>query len=268
MFFISLPYFYENQKFNIFFKNYINNNQEKLIALFDIDYVHGSFPWSYWNGNINSHDGKMVLLSEMKNIINSYQIPIVIDQSNLLINNNDFYDTYEKTVDSLINNCEISNLHLINLISQNTNPNMNFWISNKIQYIEKVTNEDINNIISQGFISFFVTNEDKNYKNKNKIRILLNDCFLCQQQKECIIKENISIYNFSNISHISECISNTNYEQNYFKLITPFLQNGYNYFKLDTVKINLETFNKNIIKSFIKPEYIGECLYEYINYER
>jgi hypothetical protein len=59
MFYISLPYLCKNYKFNWFFKEYVEDcsktSNSKLIAPFNIEYVYGSFPWSFWNGGINNH---------------------------------------------------------------------------------------------------------------------------------------------------------------------------------------------------------------------
>ena len=264
MFYISLPFFYENQKFNNFFKKYIKNNPDKLIAPFDIDFVHGSFPWCYWNGSINNNKGKILLLSDLSNIIDSSLIPINIDLSNLFLKDKDFFDTYGTIISSMLYNCEISNFNLLQFISQYININMVFSISNKIQFFNNFTIEDIEDIISQDFISFFITdNTDIDFKNKNKIRISIDNCSLCKNKQQCIINENISIYNFSQNIVFNNCNQCNNNNNNYYELILPFIQKGYQYFKIDAKNDNLNELNESIVKSFIKPEYIGDCFYEY-----
>ena len=94
MFYISLPYFYENFKFNQFFKNYVENSikskSDKLVAKFNIEYAYGSFPWSYWNGGINNHQGAAVLVRDMQSITTQTLIPLRIDASTIYLKDTDF----------------------------------------------------------------------------------------------------------------------------------------------------------------------------------
>lgn len=41
------------------------SKESHLITKFNIEYVHGAFPWSLWNGGVNSHTGEAVLTPEM-----------------------------------------------------------------------------------------------------------------------------------------------------------------------------------------------------------
>jgi hypothetical protein len=50
---------------------------------------------------------------------------------------------------------------------------------------------------------------------------------------------------------------------NYYQELIDFYKQGVKHFKITTNSSDLNTFNINIIKSFIKPEYWGECINEY-----
>lgn len=279
MFYISLPYFYENYQFNQFFKQYISDNQEedKLITKFNIEYAYGSFPWSYWNGGINNHQGRAVLANEMEVYISNSKIPIRFEKNNIYLQETDYYDIHENAILKIANYhntiYEISDISLMDYISK-YNLNNKFIIANSAQLIN-LFNTDIINIfqscseiefINLGYNSFEQLKENIDFSqiNKDKIEISIGYCSDCSYQQclNCIEVEQKSIYDFSKRTLFNNCPLKHN-SINYYEEIKPFLSQGIKHFKIIPSIGNLEDFNYNIIKSFVKPEYQGECIYEY-----
>lgn len=271
MFFISLPCFYPNYKFNNFFKKYIINNPDKIITEFRIEYFYGSMPWSYWNGHINNHTGKAALYPEMSYLFRMAEAGVRIDWSNCFLTENDFNDVHENATLKLLaessNVCEISDLKLLTYIA-NVDINMKFIISNNSQILHPFSNDLINLLADQEYIELITVNNiqdfDLNNLPKKKIEIPIGGCTKCDlnQQLHCSRLEQASIYSFSNNSSIQNCNSSAPIS-NYYEAIKPYLNQGFTHFKITTNTSDLNNFNMIIINSFIKPEYIGECINEY-----
>ena len=277
MFYISLPYFYENFKFNQFFKGYVENSikskSDKLVTKFNIEYAYGSFPWSYWNGGINNHQGAAVLARDMQSIIAQTLIPLRIDASNIYIKDTDYYDIHENSILRLVNGTntiyEISNIGLMEYIEK-ANLNNKFIVSNSAQLFHEFNSEILNVFQEQDNIEFINIGHNLNYinfsqiKDKNKIEISIGYCQNCSlgTNLQCINNEQKNIYDFSSCSLFINCPFK--YEPvNYYKDIEPYLKQGIRHFKITTGPKNLKDFNINIIKSFVKSEYQGECIDEY-----
>lgn len=276
MFYISLPYFYENSQFNQFFQNYIEDNrlrqQSKLIANFNIEYIYGAFPWSYWNGGINNHYGAAVFADNMNTIFTKTLTPIRVDMSNIFIKQYDYYDIHENTILKMANGTntvyEISDLNLMEYISE-YNLNNKFIISNNFQLIQNF-NSDIINLMQDSEeidlinIDYNTYNLLQNNINSNKLEISIGYCQNCSFEKQLFCSENEqkNIYNFSKQSCFINC-PNEYKINNYYNIIKPYLKKGIKHFKIITGPNNLKDFNIKIIKSFVKPEYQGECINEY-----
>lgn len=274
MFYISLPYFYENYKFNEYFKKYIKScytfNNDKLIAKFDIEYAYGSFPWSYWDGGINNHQGQAILNNDIKAIFAQTSIPLRIDASNINLTEYDYLDIHENTILNCANGTntiyEISDVNLMEYIS-NHNLNNKFIISNNAQLIHLFNANIINTFQEQDMIDLInigYKTENINFSeiiNKNKLEMSIGICQNCsaEQYLACSQNEQKNIYNFSKQSLFFSCPSE--YKPiNYYEEIKSYLKQGIKHFKLITSPKNLQEFNINIIKSFVKPEYQGECI--------
>lgn len=262
MFYISLPYFYQNKKFNQFFSEYVKKNQNKLKQPFFIDYCYGSFPWSYWNGGKNNNYGQNILFPEMVSIIKNYNMPICIDWSNCFLSEQDFCDIHEKaTIKASLDSTyfEISDLMLLKHINKN-NLNNKIIFSNSSDILYKDISFD--NLVQQDYIYL---SQNLNTSLIEKVEINIGGCYNCpiQVQEECTKIEQASIYSFSEQSKKINCIYS--YEnKNYYDLILPFLKKGYTHFRINTNYYNLNNFNLLLINSFIKEEFIGDCLNEYL----
>lgn len=276
MFYISLPYFYENYQFNQFFKQYVNNNNQakesKLITKFNIEYVYGSFPWSYWNGGINNHQGIAILADNMKSTISQSFTPLRIDASNIYVKDTDYYDIHENSILRAVNGAnvtyEISDINLMQYISE-YNLNNKFIISNNTQLLYKFNPEIINIFSNYPEIDFINISYPKHFdyleiKDKNKLELSVGHCQNCGLERclQCAEDEQKNIYGYSKLSLFINCPFE--YKPiNYYEEIKPYLKQNIKHFKIVTSPNNLKDFNINIIKSFVKPEYQGECINEY-----
>lgn len=282
MFYISLPFFYENFDFNNFFKNYVEkcrtNKQDKLIANFEIEYVYGAFPWSYWNGGISNHQGAAALALDMQLIISETKAPLRIDASNIHLQEIDYCDIHENITLKIANGAnvayEISDISLMEYIAKR-NINNKFIISNNAQLLY-LFNTDILNIFQERSEIDFINighnpfNQLKDnidfskIKDKDKLEISIGHCQNCSFEKHlhCIEEEQKNIYNYSNQSFFINCPYKCK-SLNYYKEIEPYLKQGIKHFKIIVSPSDLKNFNINIIKSFVKPEYQGECINEY-----
>ena len=275
MFYISLPYFYQNYKFNNFFKDYVNKSnmskESRLIAKFNIEYVHGAFPWSLWNGGVNSHTGEAVLTPEMQKLIDTTFTPIRIDASNINLHSLDFLDLHENATLNIMNGTngiyEISIIDIIDHLSTN-NLNNKYIISSNAQCLYPFDENILKTFQDEPSIHLvnlgYNTNLDLSKLDKSKLEISIGYCGNCDfnTQCQCITAEHNNIYNYSGKSMFMNC-SNENKITNYYEALLPFYQQGITHFKLITGFTNLNDFNINIIKSFVKPEYVGECINEY-----
>ena len=214
MFYISLPFFYENYIFNNFFKNYIQSNKDKLIANFSIEYVYGAFPWSYWAGGTNPHTNKAVLVPEMEYVLNHIKSPLRLDCSNCFLNQNDFYDTHMNACLDIIKNTgaaiEISSIDLLKYIQEH-DQYAKFIISNYSEIYNDYNEDIINCFITQPEIELLTLNNN-NYKmsvinDLNKIEIIIGGCSTCshEQQLVCWTKEHNYIYDYSGMSSLYKC---------------------------------------------------------------
>lgn len=269
MIYISLPNFYQNMKFYNFFKVYLINNKEKLVTNCVIDYCYGSFPWCYWNGGHNNHLGKAILSPEMNYIIDCSTNRIRLDCSNLCLKDKDFYDVHQNAALQVLFNtggiCEISNLSLQKYI-QSKNPYMKFALSNNYWLVNNFTQTEFDKLYQDESIELINLDNTKSITllDRKKIELNINSCIFCDSSKkdQCILLEQKNIYNYSDNTSYLNC-KNSKMILNYWERIKPLYQEGFSHFKINFNGLSLEQFNSIIIQSFIKPEYIGECLLEY-----
>lgn len=275
MFYIRLPYFYQNYKFNTFFKNYITAHSESLAMKFSINYCYGAFPWSIWNGGHNVHTEEAVLVPQMQDLFLQTNTPICIDWSNTLLQEQDIYDIHEnatlRTLKYTGSACEVSDLAYMNYI-QTQDKTLKIIISDKAQVFAPFNESIINTFCEQESIELININSLNGYdisklSNKAKIEITVGCCSKCpiNTQLQCALLEQNNIYNYDGNSIYLNC-KNIQKPINYLDAIMPMLHQGITHFKLETSLNNLNEFNLSLLTSFIKPECLGEYLSEYYRY--
>lgn len=281
MYKISLPLFYYNFKFNNFLYRYIKNNPESKKFDYTIVSNFGSYPFTYFNGDINSNTGKLALNSDFYNIPNSNQVVLKYDFSNIFLEDLDFNSVHENTIlkmgENGSNQIEISNLKLMSYLKKEY-PIYNFCFSSRADLIQPFTAEIINCIIEQNIFDSIVLpgylNDEewlKEIKQKNKIEIIIaNKCKLCSanQNKECLIQENRNQIDFSGKSKYQKCFNIKNYQNSsndeILSEIIKMNKKGFTNFKIDSPPYNqIAEFNFFIIKNLIKEEYQVNFIQEF-----
>lgn len=278
MIYLSLPLLCNNSKFNQAFKQFTLYHQDKLLFPMYIDSVYGAFPYSLWNGGINSNSGKDFLYQNLDDFINESEIPIRLDCSNLLINNTDLYDRHQniilKLLESQGNMIDIADLQLYNYIEEKYK-NFNYTISNHANLIHPFTENIINGFLANDKIVLLTLSNINDLdlqliKLKSKVELIVsNPCQYCsiEEQNNCISKEQYNQNMFSIKSIHEDCLQRTNiYNSNLLnKEINYYTKMGIHHFKIATPnQCLIEQFNQFLIFNLVKPEYCHFCL-SYIN---
>ena len=136
MLYLSLPLLYENKLFNNYIDQFISLNPDKAKIPMKIEYLHGSYPWSLWNGGSNSNYGNAVLYNEMQDIVKNTSSPHAIDCSNIYLNDSDLSDIHQNIILEIESNTgsafEVSDLKLYNYIKDHY-PDAEFIFSNNAE---------------------------------------------------------------------------------------------------------------------------------------
>lgn len=273
MIYLTLPYFYENYKFNKYFYGLTVDHQERFKTKIKIESVQGSFPWSLWSGDINSNLGNQILYKNLIDTISeiNFLTPIILDCSNFLLDKEDYFDIYQNLILKISNDTsiylEIADLDLYNYIKERY-PFYNYILSNKINYILPMDNKIINSFLNKtDFIKIILPNDYSNIKelpNKQKLMITIGECDSCNNYQNCLIQEQKNQINSSRNSTFNTCEKFSFI--NYLDKIEQYKMQGINHFKISPIKgkNNLLEFNFNLLKNFIKEECLNDCIEECI----
>ena len=274
MIYLTLPYMYENYKFNNYLNNLAQNQVYKFKKEIKIESYFGSFPWSPWTGDINSNSYNQLNYISLFNIINqiSNNKTIILDCSNCLLNEKDYFDIYQNLILKLSYETSIyiaiSDLQLYKYI-KNKYPNYKFILSNKINQFfpllkeSKILQTFLNN---NDFLKINISNTDidKISNNKNHFLVTIGECNNCSNYNKCLKTEQTNQLIFSTQTQFNNCLLYT--FPDYLKEIETCMEKGFNHFKISPIKgnNNLLKFNLNLLKNLIKEEYYNECLEECI----
>ena len=129
-------------------------------------------------------------------------------------------------------------------------------------------NKIINGFLNKtDFIKIILPNNYNNIKelpNKQKLMITIGECDSCSNYQNCLIQEQKNQINSSRNSTFNTCekFSFTNY----LDKIEQYKMQGISHFKISPIKgkKNLLEFNFNLLKNFIKEEYLNDCIEECI----
>ena len=274
MVYFSLPYFYENQKFNYFLYKYVETYPEQLRFKFKIESFYGNLPFSFWNGDLNtctSLNRKVILNNAVDEIVKKSVVPIKFDVSNIYLNHYDFFDTHLnmilKKFEGMGNFLKISDFNFYDFIESNY-IGYDFILSENIFLLgleENIAAIPENKIAAIELPSFLNKDIDflKNIENKNKIFITIGDgcqdCFLekieqCKKEEmqfQILFSQN-SIYNYckkgfchnkllEEFNKISEC--------------------GFTHFKIKAPQYNdIDRFNHFLVQFLFKPQHQYEFI--------
>ena len=275
MIYLSLPLLYENKLFNNYIDQFISLNPDKAKIPMKIEYLHGSYPWSLWNGGSNSNYGNAVLYNEMQDIVKNTSSPHAVDCSNIYLNDSDLSDIHQNIILEIESNTgaafEVSDLKLYNYIKDHY-PDAEFIFSNKAELFNTFNEDIVEAIINNDDFNLIVLSDPMPNINKNKVSLLVSQkCYNCTRQKQldCISAEQRNQYNFSGKTVYQNC-NKLIYNQDFFAEMRLLSKEGYTHFWLGTPPsdINLLAFNINIIHNLIKPAYVVECITKFLNMER
>ena len=147
---------------------------------------------------------------------------------------NDSNDVYKTSIKTIVK--DITDNKLAGL-GQITSKNYDIGISATFEQLNEIHNRLNSTIfapVTQG-------------TNKRSYEVIYNN------NKDVTLNIKKIIINDKEINNVS----------NYYSEILPLYKKGIKHFKITTATSNLNDFNINIIKSFIKPEFQGECIDEY-----
>lgn len=274
---ISFPNLIPSFNFNKELKFFCDANKEKIKFPFFTQSVYGAIPYSYWNGNINSNWGEILLNPNYYDLNKMSFSPIRLDCSNILLNKFDLLDIHQNIILDALHNSghliEISDLQIL-IELQKKYPNFLYVISDNIDLFAP-TNVEILNTLSEQDNIFLINisndllkNEDllKNIKNKHKFEITIGKkCDFCDISKQlaCKFQEQKYQYDFSELSVYNKCLYLNNYNNSsqIQQEIEHYSSLGFSHFKIDAPGItNIGKFQLFLINNLIKPEYVGEFL--------
>lgn len=227
----TLPNFYNN--YSLFsFMDYLIHEREEIFKCCDIafKYTEGNYPYCYWNGGYNNNYGNGAFYSDINSIINSTNIPLRLNCSNILLEENDYKNVFANLILSLndtgSNVIELSNLQLMQYIEEK-HPNYNFIFSKEAFLINGLTPEIVNCISSNEKIilvslpEFYCDDLEflKSLHNKSKIELVLNGkCPTnCNNYINCRLNVHKTQIDYSNKDVFQICQKNKKFQDN-FKL--------------------------------------------------
>ena len=139
--YFSLPNFYENFYFNKTFESIIIFHPDWLIKPdIKINFLTGSFPFHSWSGGFNNcqFQNYSNIYYDIIKCNNETRRPFCINCSNILLDKNDYLDTFSHCILSLCENgsnlIEISDLNLYEILKEKY-PLYNFILSKEIYFL-------------------------------------------------------------------------------------------------------------------------------------
>lgn len=222
MIYFTLPNALSFMKINDFFRQYKNYKKDYLkYPNTYFTYQKISFPFCYWNGELNNHNGQLHLHEDLQKIGTLSSIPYRINFSNINLSQEDFDNVMSNIIlqsfqdgSTLI---ELSNFYLLKYIKENY-PVYNCVLSENF-YIKNSCNIDLfNEIIEKSDFALIelptiLSNSFdfiKQINNKKNIEISVNSIcpFNCSNYNNCKIIENEYIYQYSENSMFNKCKKN------------------------------------------------------------
>ena len=281
MFNFTLANFYSGFKINAIFMDLVYNHKHYLKEKVNFNQIAGSFPFNSWNGGYNSClNGNIVTYSEMDKCFESYAQALRLNFSNIVLENEDFYNNYNRMILEKAQNgataIEISNLPLYEFIKEKY-PYYNKFILSPVAWEIIDLTPDMLNVILENPDFQLASLPSKIAENfeyiekitqKNKIEICVNPMCpkSCKKHSDCILNENINQYEFSGNSIFNSCPFIYDYKDNpqiiqMKELKEKYIKKGITHFRLEQCP-NVQIINYFIflVRYFVKEEYQTECL--------
>lgn len=279
MVYLSLPLLCDNTKFNNAFEQFVTHHPDKLQISLYLESVYGAFPYSLWNGGVNSNNGINLLYQDLNTFINTTRVPIRLDCSNILLNQNDLYDRHQNVILDLMqekgNIIDIANLSTYNYIEKYYK-NFNYSLSNNANLLHPFNENIINGFLNNDKIILLTLDNIDNIdlkliKHILKIELLVGNschCYSNDIQYDCKRKEQNNQIIFSSKSFYQNCPYKINNFYNNNSLIDElqkYSKLGIHHFKIAPPSLcQINQFNRYIIHNLVKPEYYDFC-FSYLN---
>lgn len=217
----TLPNFYENQDYYNLLIQFIEQTyhytktegfaQKQRVI---ISKLSGNFPFSFWGGAVNNNykPSNVVTWNKAFDYAENLRLPIMLDFSNIALNNKDFKDNHVKMVlaafDNRLNYIRVSNFNVINNIKKISNY-YKFVLSSDVEYMAPAPYETLATLEDFEEIELPSNLNKERLKalpNKSKFMYPLGDrCRGCEGYRDCLRQEYSNQYNFSTISNFITC---------------------------------------------------------------
>lgn len=158
---ITLPFILKNIDFynNLLF---FSKKENYFFTPITFDAMYGNFSKSYWGGEKNNSLSSIIELKNNVNYqINKSNLPLILDISNINLNEKDLLD---RRLNMILEECHngsnkisCNNFTLIDIISKNF-PNYNYLFSDNSNLIFPLTIDFINSILEQNFFDAIILN--------------------------------------------------------------------------------------------------------------
>lgn len=278
----TLANFYNGYVINRLFLEVISTENYKLKSPIAFNQIGGSFPFSSWNGGLNSCiTPEIALNNQISECYAGYMTATRLDFSNMMLTQEDFYNNYNRIMlehgATGATAIELCNLQLYEYIKANYPTYQKFILAPNAATLmgDQFTPEVVNVILENPDFQLVSLSprlaKDKNFlqqiKAKNKIEICVNPLCssLCKHQDECVINESKLQYDYSEKSAIISCPRRNAYYNNpntiEIKDLKEYTQMGITHFRLAECPFpEISQYFIFLVKYFIKEEYQQELI--------
>ena len=261
MIYFTLPNFYYYREINNYLKRLAKHHPEYFLYNMKIYGEEGSFAFHYFNGNgLNTTYPYF-----RKEICDYYTIQkehelhyfetLILDCSNIYLNEKDLNDTVENLTLQLMQNGDNKVL-----VSNNTVKN---YIKNNFPQYEILASEfydgNLDDILRKRYFYF---NIDYSLP-KNKVEVILTTPCQCEKYLECKKINHKKQYNYQQNSVFNDCnlhkIKKYHFDRD---LIKNLIEQGYRYFSFDLNNFNINDCEDILyfyLEFFIKEEYQSDA---------
>lgn len=274
MLYFSLPNFCEYGKVNGFLRDISKINPEYFKTKVSFFCQTGAIPYCSWSGGLNSNIGNGVYHNDLIDLQHSATLPLRINMSNVLLEQDDYNDTFAHVVLNIMdcgsNVIEISSIPLMELISEKY-PNYRFTFSKNADLITEFTPElidtilQIDDILTIGIPEKHSRNLEwlKALPQKTRCEITVNPKCTCDAKTcdICLLKEHQNQLDYSGQQLIENCGKKNNlYSLNNVITIEEiqkvYAKMGFNRFTFASLYgYNPSDVFKFYVHYFIKPEH-------------
>lgn len=286
MIYFSLPNFYETINVHRFLYGLSKERPDFFKAEISFYASTGSFPYSSWNGGINSNVGKGAYYLDFIQVQNysNTAMPFRFNISNVLLEENDIYDAMNQAILQIYHDgstvLEVSSIPFMEQIHK-TFPYYRFMFSKNADLITSFTPELLNQIVeTDNFTLVGIPDkytEDFDFlsqlKKKSKFELTVNPICPsgCANCDKCLFAEHVHQIEYSNKQDMLNCSDkraflNQNDLISLERIQSDYLPKGFNRFTFSTQYLLSEDEMADFyVQYFIKPEYANEAYTYWLN---